>query len=170
MPSWLVGTIVVIVLFAIALFREGRRVGSIKEWCQSHGFVEHGHMTDALNAIIRGATAILRPGPARIYGAIIDGHIDGRRYVLADFEASPSASRTGEWHALVMTQVEDEGPAPAIETASVPEGLPKDARSIRHDGWDLIRWSGAMTVEQLETLRTQLPRLFPGRPSPQPHA
>ena len=170
MPSWLVGTIVVIVLFAIALFREGRRVGSIKEWCQSHGFVEHRQMPDDLNAIIRGATAILRPGPARIYGAIIDGRIDGRRYVLADFEASPSASRTGEWHALVMTPVENEGPAPAIETASVPEGLPKDARSIRHDGWDLIRWSGAMTVEQLETLRTQLPRLFPGRPSPQRHA
>lgn len=46
-------------------------------------------------------------------------------------------------------------------------GLPKDARSIRHEGWDLIRWSGAMTVEQLESLRAQLPRLFPGRPRPQ---
>jgi len=69
-----------------------------------------------------------------------------------------------------MTPVEDDDLAPAIEAASVPEGLPKDARSIRHDGWDLIRWSGAMTVEQLESLRTQLPRLFPRRPRPQASA
>lgn len=58
MPSWLVGTIVVIVLFAIALFREGKRVGWIKEWCRSHGFVEHRQMPDDLNAVIREATAI----------------------------------------------------------------------------------------------------------------
>lgn len=167
MPSWLLGTLVIIVLLAIALFREGRRVRSLKGWCRAHGFVEHDKMPEDLNLIIRGATEILRPGPARIYGAIIDGHLEGRRYVFADFEASSSAARTGEWHALVMTPVAAGTAAPTIGETSLPQGLPKDARSIRHEGWDLIRWSGAMTVDQLEALRTRLPRLLSGPPDPQ---
>lgn len=163
MPSWLVGTIIIIILFAVALFREGKRGDAITAWSTAHGFTRHAQMPGDLNQIIRGATDILRPGPARIYGAIIEGHINGRRYVIADFEASPSAMKTGEWHALVMTPVA-EGSAPlTIDETSVPEGLPRDARSIRHERWDLIRWRGVSTAEQLDTFLTLLPRLFPGR-------
>ena len=145
-PSWLVGTLVIVILLAVALFREGRRGNALADWSHTRRFVVHRQMPQDLNLVIQGATDILRPGPARIYGAIIDGHIDGRRYVIADFEASASASMTGEWHALVMIPMADGAPAPSIDETSVPEGLPKDARSIRHEGWDVIRWRGVMTA------------------------
>lgn len=163
MPSWLVGTIIIIILFAVALFREGKRGDAITAWAAAQGFTRHAQMPEDLNRIIRGATDILRPGPARIYGAIIEGQIDGRRYVIADFEASPSATKTGQWHALVMTPVAEGSSPVALDEAAVPDGLPRDARSIRHEGWDLIRWQGLTTAEQLDTFLTLLPRLFPSR-------
>ena len=163
MPSWLVGTIVIVILIAIALLREGKRAGAVTDWSRTRGFVRHSQMPQDLSLVIRGATDILRPGPARIYGVIIDGQIDGRRYVIADFEATPSAMKTGEWHTLVMTPVVAGTPALVIDETSVPDGLPKDTRSIRHEGWDLIRWRGLISVEQLESFLTLLPRLFPGR-------
>lgn len=61
-----------------------------------------------------------------------------------------------------MTPTTENDVTPDFGATSVPEGLPMDARAIRHDGWHLIRWSGAMTVDQLESLRRVLPRLFPG--------
>lgn len=163
MPSWLVGLIAVVVLLAFALFREGRRTRGIDAWIGAHAFARHQPMPEDLNRVVRGATDILRPGPARIYGAIIDGHIEGRRYVIADFEASPQATKTGVWHTLVMTPVAAGEPPPNIDEGSVPAGLPADARSIRHDGWDLVRWRGLFTPGQLDTFLVTLPRVFPGR-------
>lgn len=167
MPSWLIGTLIIVILLAIALFREGKRGNAVTEWSRTHRFVVHKQMPQDLNLLVRGATDVLRPGPARTYGAIIDGHIDERRYVMADFEASSSAARTGEWHALVMTPVAEGAPAPAMDETSVPEGLPRDARAIRHHGWDVIRWRGLITADQLDSLLILLPRLFPGRPCSQ---
>lgn len=175
MSNWITIPLLLIVLVAIALWRERRRVTSVETGMVSAGFTRREPVAPDGLPVAAALVRRINPYGCRIWGLVLDGSIDGVAVTAGEHEGSEGLNKPAAWHTVVVWAILGATGPVVVRTGAKPrqvegepvvlagwltpdkqraiDAWPHGGTLVRDAGHGAWRLPGTISPETLATVR-----------------
>lgn len=149
MPNWLQIIALISIVLAVALVWDQWRTTRLRAWAVKHQATLHWPVELARHPEIPAAAfaARLERQVWLRWAGAMEAQVDGRSAWVLEYEARPSALKTGRWYCLCLLQAKDPIDAQAMLESRSRGG---QARADTFGEWLVLRRDGLMTAGLLD--------------------